>query len=87
MAEWVEKGETCSKYFFATLKSKQAQEWMTYLWDEEDREIRDEEKILEYVYKYYAELYAQPAIFQADKREQENTLTLVDQLVSEEDNL
>ncbi|KAL2649851.1 hypothetical protein R1flu_017979 [Riccia fluitans] len=60
---------------------------MTYLRDEVDREIRDEEKILEYVYRYYVELYAQPKISQEDKREQENTLTLVDQLVSEEDNL
>ncbi|KAL2633604.1 hypothetical protein R1flu_005083 [Riccia fluitans] len=43
-------------------------------------------EILEYVYNYYSELYEQP-ISLADKREEERTLTLVDQLVSEEDNL
>ncbi|KAL2612920.1 hypothetical protein R1flu_024612 [Riccia fluitans] len=60
---------------------------MTYPWDEEDREIRDEETILEYVHKYYAELYAQPTVSSADKHEQEDILTLIDQLVSEEENI
>ncbi|KAL2631584.1 hypothetical protein R1flu_016270 [Riccia fluitans] len=77
-AEWAEKGETCSKYFFATLKAKQLQERMNSLRDEEDREIRDEETILNYVYKYYADLYTQPAISAAHRQEQEEELTLID---------
>ncbi|KAL2620722.1 hypothetical protein R1flu_000927 [Riccia fluitans] len=55
--EWAEKGESCSRYFFATLKAKQTKERMSILCDEEDREVRDKELILEQVYNYYTELY------------------------------
>ncbi|KAL2611481.1 hypothetical protein R1flu_023173 [Riccia fluitans] len=84
--EWAEKGKTCSKFFFATLKFKQAQEKMPFLKVEGDRQITEEDEILEYVHKYYSALYTQPSISLDEKREQERTLSLVDQLVSEEDN-
>ncbi|KAL2610343.1 hypothetical protein R1flu_028916 [Riccia fluitans] len=60
---------------------------MTLLWDEEDRDIRDEDAILEQVYKYYADLYSQPPISSADKWEQDKTLNLIDHRVYEKDNL
>ncbi|KAL2630119.1 hypothetical protein R1flu_014805 [Riccia fluitans] len=60
---------------------------MSILRDEEDREVRDEELILEQVYKYYTELYTQPTVSAAEKHEQDKVLTLIDQLVSEEENL
>ncbi|KAL2641305.1 hypothetical protein R1flu_008892 [Riccia fluitans] len=59
---------------------------MAVLQDGENREIRDKENILEQVNKYYKELHAQPAVSEAEKCEQREVLTLVDQLVSEEDN-
>ncbi|KAL2611365.1 hypothetical protein R1flu_023057 [Riccia fluitans] len=86
-AEWTEKEETCSKYFFATLKSKQAQERLMHLVEEGGREITKEGAIMERVHSYYTDLYKQPLISQDDRREQEETLMLVDQLVSEEENL
>ncbi|KAL2652227.1 hypothetical protein R1flu_020355 [Riccia fluitans] len=77
-AKRAEKGETCSKYFFATLKAKQLRERMEILRDEEDREIRIKEIILDYVYNYYAELYTQPAVSAEHQQEQEETLNLID---------
>ncbi|KAL2641996.1 hypothetical protein R1flu_009583 [Riccia fluitans] len=59
---------------------------MNILQDEEDREIRDENQILEYVHKYYTDLYSQPRISTADEQVQGEVLTLIDQFVSEEDN-
>ncbi|KAL2608455.1 hypothetical protein R1flu_027028 [Riccia fluitans] len=79
------KGEACARYFFATLKAKQTNERMAILRDGENREIRNEELILEQVNKYYTELYAQPAVIEAEKHEQREVLTLVDQLILEED--
>ncbi|KAL2632691.1 hypothetical protein R1flu_004170 [Riccia fluitans] len=85
-ATWAEKGKTCSRYFFATLKDKQSQEKMSCLWDEEGTLVQDKELILQRVHKYYKELYSQPAITLAEQREQDRTLNLIDQRVSEEDN-
>ncbi|KAL2613607.1 hypothetical protein R1flu_025299 [Riccia fluitans] len=85
-AEWASKGEQCSKYFFATIKTKQAQENMTALLDDEGREINDENLILGRIHKYYADLYSQPALTLEDCKEQERTLTILDRRVSEETN-
>ncbi|KAL2607687.1 hypothetical protein R1flu_026260 [Riccia fluitans] len=60
---------------------------MTILRDEENREIRDEESILECVYRYYTELYTQPKISSVESQEQVKALTLIDHRVSKEDNL
>ncbi|KAL2608864.1 hypothetical protein R1flu_027437 [Riccia fluitans] len=59
---------------------------MSYLLEEDGRKLRDEDVIMERVHSYYLELYKQPTISLADRRQQEETLTLVDTLVSEEEN-
>ncbi|KAL2652666.1 hypothetical protein R1flu_020794 [Riccia fluitans] len=85
-AEWTEKGEACTRYFFATLKAKQSNEKMLILQGGENQEVRDEELILKQVSNYYKELYSQPKIMKTEKKKQGEVLTLVDQLVSDEDN-
>ncbi|KAL2652552.1 hypothetical protein R1flu_020680 [Riccia fluitans] len=85
-SDWAAKGETCSKYFFATLKTKQAAERMTTLLDDEGREVKEENKILNRIHSYYRNLCAQPATPLAEVREQTAALGLVDCCVTEEDN-
>ncbi|KAL2653622.1 hypothetical protein R1flu_021750 [Riccia fluitans] len=61
---------------------------MTYLRDEEDREIRDEEKNSGVRPQVLCRtLCSTNNVFYRDKREQEDTFTLTDQLVSEEENI
>ncbi|KAL2608173.1 hypothetical protein R1flu_026746 [Riccia fluitans] len=85
-AKWIEKGESCSRYFFAILWAKQANERMTMLRDKEGREVWNEEDILSQVYKYYTELYTQPIVSSAERQEQNKVLTLIEHHVSDEDN-
>ncbi|KAL2612247.1 hypothetical protein R1flu_023939 [Riccia fluitans] len=85
-AEWAAKGETCSKYFFAMLRTKQAMEKMTTLCDEGGQEIKDEDEILGRVHRFYEELYAQPPTTIAESREQARALRFVDHCVTEEGN-
>ncbi|KAL2635505.1 hypothetical protein R1flu_006984 [Riccia fluitans] len=85
-AVWVEKGEACTKYFFATLKAKQAVTRMTVLRDAENREVTDAEMILNIVHKYYTDLYTQPAVSAEERQEQEEVLGLLEQRVTTEDN-
>ncbi|KAL2621007.1 hypothetical protein R1flu_001212 [Riccia fluitans] len=59
---------------------------MTLLRDDENRELKDEREILENISQYYTNLYAQPAISRTKLQEQESVLTLVDRLVTEEEN-
>ncbi|KAL2644524.1 hypothetical protein R1flu_012111 [Riccia fluitans] len=60
---------------------------MAVLRDGESREVKDEEEILQRVYNYYRELYAQPAVAPTEKQKLEEVLTLLDNQVSEADNL
>ncbi|KAL2652196.1 hypothetical protein R1flu_020324 [Riccia fluitans] len=85
-AVWVEKGEACTKYFFATLKAKQAVTRLTVLRDAENREVTDAETILNIVHKYYTDLYTQPAVSAEERQEQEEVLGLLEQRVTTEDN-
>ncbi|KAL2649475.1 hypothetical protein R1flu_017603 [Riccia fluitans] len=85
-AVWTEKGEACTKYFFATLKTKQLAERMEILIDDEGRELRDEDAILEQVQSYYKALYTQPRITVADMQEQRRALSLIDPLITKNDN-
>ncbi|KAL2623954.1 hypothetical protein R1flu_008199 [Riccia fluitans] len=54
--------------------------------DTEDREIIDERSILDYVHKYYADLYSQPTVSFAEIREQDAALNFVNHRVTEDDN-
>ncbi|KAL3678603.1 hypothetical protein R1sor_021559 [Riccia sorocarpa] len=55
---WLKEGEAPTKYFFARLKAKHAQEEMAALEDASGRIIEDREEILEKVHQFYEELYA-----------------------------
>ena len=60
-AEWVEFGEKNTK-FFLTLENKNKQvKNITMLLNEEDKEIKEQDKILEEELRYYKLLYTQPA--------------------------
>ncbi|KAL3684504.1 hypothetical protein R1sor_002526 [Riccia sorocarpa] len=55
---WLKEGEAPTKYFFARLKAKHAQEEMAALEEASGRIIEDREEILDKVHRFYEELYA-----------------------------
>ncbi|KAL3685574.1 hypothetical protein R1sor_003596 [Riccia sorocarpa] len=55
---WLKEDEAPTKYFFARLKAKHAQEEMAALEDASGRIIEDRKEILDKVHRFYEELYA-----------------------------
>ncbi|KAL3700212.1 hypothetical protein R1sor_018234 [Riccia sorocarpa] len=65
--KWVSEGDACSRYFFQCLKTKQDQERIIALEDDEDGRIEDEEIILKKVHSFYQQLYSQQKVSTEDK--------------------
>ncbi|KAL3698179.1 hypothetical protein R1sor_012255 [Riccia sorocarpa] len=58
--QWIREGEASTKFFFNCLRSKQAQDKIGALYEEDGSLITDEEGTMDRVMRYYSSLYAQP---------------------------
>ncbi|KAL3691827.1 hypothetical protein R1sor_005478 [Riccia sorocarpa] len=84
--KWVNDGEASTKYFFACLQAKQAQERLTELEVEGGELITDEDKVLEEVHRFYSLLYQQPPVPVNTKIERSEAMKLITDTVEAEEN-
>ncbi|KAL3683779.1 hypothetical protein R1sor_001801 [Riccia sorocarpa] len=84
---WVKEGDACSKFFFASLKSKHAREKMSLIITKEGDELTEEHKILENVQTYFSSVYQQPVITEGDRAERAEILQLVSTQITEEEKI
>ncbi|KAL3677089.1 hypothetical protein R1sor_027037 [Riccia sorocarpa] len=83
---WVQEGDANNKYFYSCLKSKQLQEKITTLENDQGTRIEDEDGKLELVHSYYQNLYSQRPEAAGDREERAEVLDLIDRGVSAQDN-
>ncbi|KAL3698054.1 hypothetical protein R1sor_012130 [Riccia sorocarpa] len=83
---WTTEGDTNIKYFFNCLKSKQKQEKITSLMDDEGHIVEDEERMLTMVHEFYQRLYQQHPEQEGDRENRKATLELLDKELNAEDN-
>jgi hypothetical protein len=78
-ASWAEFGEKNSKFFLNLEKRNYNMKCITKLTDENDKEITEQDKILEYEEAFYKKLYSNPTKNQNEIQEQESaTETFID---------
>ncbi|KAL3698025.1 hypothetical protein R1sor_012101 [Riccia sorocarpa] len=82
----IEEGEANSKYFFACLQSKQAQEKLVELKDHEGNSVTEEDEILSMIHRFYVELYSQPQVTTDFQEERNQLLSLTTKKMSAENN-
>ncbi|KAL3685171.1 hypothetical protein R1sor_003193 [Riccia sorocarpa] len=84
---WLKEGEAPTKYFFARLKAKNAQEAMTALELESGEVIEDQDEILGEVHRYYQALYKAEEESAATLAKREEVVNMIDKRMTEEDNV
>ncbi|KAL3682896.1 hypothetical protein R1sor_000918 [Riccia sorocarpa] len=84
--KWLQEGDTPSKFFFALLKAKRAQENITVLRTEDGGLITEEEEILEMVQDNYSRLYNYEQEESSVRGKSEEALSLIDGRLTEEQN-
>ncbi|KAL3683215.1 hypothetical protein R1sor_001237 [Riccia sorocarpa] len=83
---WIKEGEAPSKYFFARLKAKHAQDEMTALEVGAGRVIEEGEDILEEVHNFYEKLYEAEAETDEILENRRRVVGRIDKRLTEEQN-
>ncbi|KAL3696583.1 hypothetical protein R1sor_010659 [Riccia sorocarpa] len=83
---WVKQGDACTKFFFATLQSKQAREKMEIIVTEEGETITQDTQIMKVVHDYYTDIYAQPPITEWNIQERTRVMQLIKAKVPDAEN-
>ncbi|KAL3695841.1 hypothetical protein R1sor_009917 [Riccia sorocarpa] len=73
--KWIKEGEASTRYFYNCLKSKQAQDRIRALSDEDGTLITDQEGVLDRVHGFYKALYSQQE--EASETERQEALELI----------
>ncbi|KAL3685721.1 hypothetical protein R1sor_003743 [Riccia sorocarpa] len=84
--QWVKEGDVSSRYFFNCLKSKQQQERITSLLDNEGRKVEDEDGKLKLAHDYYQKLFSQEPDMLEIREERRTVLNLLDRGVKDNEN-
>ncbi|KAL3692121.1 hypothetical protein R1sor_005772 [Riccia sorocarpa] len=83
---WLKEGEASTRYFFARLKAKNAQEEMTTLEKESGEIIEKQEEILEEVHRYYQNLYKAEEETVETLEKREVAVRRIEKQMTEDDN-
>ncbi|KAL2620177.1 hypothetical protein R1flu_000382 [Riccia fluitans] len=79
---WIREGDAPSKFFFSTLKVRQAQEEISTLIKDDGTRLEDDDRILEELQQYYLQLYRQHPVSEEYEELRLRILNLVHKRIS-----